>query len=178
MRQEATTGLDVTINVPQFRIILGLQFKAPRSKKFILYYFRIADKARRGCSSLTYSDKIRPKCLNQHIAMLISAIALKIAYGYDPPPIFYALPLIYDAQELETNATNLLNRTKFINITAFPPMTFIDCQTHEITINERTGKTLVHSTSTEIKAINAKELIEILRKLLEEHETIKKKKQS
>jgi len=130
------------------RFILGLQFKASSSKKYALYSFKIADKARKACSSLIYSGKVRPRCLNQHIVMLILAIALKVTYGYNPPPVFYALPLIYDINELEANMTNLLNRTRFINITTFPPMTFIDCQTHKIKINERTGQTTVRSNPT------------------------------
>ena len=140
-RHEARHGLDLSIGIPG-RVLVAFQFKAPRRTSGSVYWFTIGDRGRvRGCanprcSGIRVNDRVvAHPCCTQHLALILTALAISRVTGDPRPPIYYAFPLVASLGELQRHVPKILERTVLANVLDFP----LVCESRKVEIGYNVG---------------------------------------
>jgi len=139
-RQEAYHGLDASIEAPG-NMLAAFQFKAPKrsggryvftigGRCWVCSNPSIGGRRRESVAEVLRELGISRDCINQHILLYATSIALKRSIGLD---VCYALPLVSTYSELEQYVPNLMKRTIVIPVLNLPTA-LLDCKSHKILI--------------------------------------------
>ena len=183
-RQEADHGIDVSIEAPG-KIVAAFQFKAPKKKRDGSYVFRICERCwvcgnpnikrpRYFVANVLNVLGVQPSCINQHILLCMTALALKHSTNLD---VYYALPLVSTYSELEQRVPNLLQYTILIPVLSLPTKTLLDCKSHTISISMLGGNPnnvtiTINSKPVKLPKESYTTLEELLKKKLEKEKEL------
>jgi len=187
-RQEAYHGLDVSIDAPG-NMLAAFQFKAPKrsggryvftigGKCWVCSNPSIGGRRRESVAEVLRELGISRDCMNQHILLYVTSIALKLI-GLD---VYYALPLVSTYSELEQYVPNLMKRTVLIPVLNLPA-TLLDCKTHKILVevpsgDARNAVVYVHSEPIKLPKESYMLFDEMLEKKLKEEKNLPEARQT
>lgn len=140
-RHEPRHGLDLSIGLSG-KILAAFQFKAPSSGRGNTYWFTIGNRGGRGgcanprCKGIRTNGKTTvSQCCTQHVALVLTALAVSRATGDPRPPVYYAFPLIASTSELQQHVPDVLSRTFLVNVLDLP----LDCGRHRVGVVYNAG---------------------------------------